>query len=70
MWYGLAATLDSIASGELFIKALATPEWWWLVLLPISFALLAVEFVFRMHRARLGEIGPRATKRCRQHDQS
>jgi TRAP-type transport system small permease protein len=59
-WYGLTATLDSHASGEMFIKAIATPVWWWLALLPITFVLLAVEFVFRMHRLANGELGPRA----------
>ena len=59
-WYGLAATQDSYASGEMFIKAIATPVWWWLALLPITFVLLAVEFVFRMHRLASGEVGPRA----------
>ncbi len=58
-WYGLAATLDSYASGEMFIKAIATPVWWWLALLPITFVLLAVEFVFRMDRLAKGELGPR-----------
>jgi TRAP-type C4-dicarboxylate transport system permease small subunit len=60
MWYGAAATLDSIASGEMFIKALATPAWCWLVFLPLVFALLAVEFVFRMHALGRGERGPRS----------
>jgi TRAP-type transport system small permease protein len=59
-WYGLTATLDSYASGEMFIKAIATPVWWWLALLPITFVLLAVEFVFRMYRLANGELGPRA----------
>ncbi len=59
-WYGLAATQDSYASGEMFIKAIATPVWWWLALLPITFVLLAIEFVFRMHRLMSGDIGPRA----------
>ena len=49
-WYGVAATLDAYASGEMYIKALATPAWWWLAVLPVTFSLLAVEFVFRMHR--------------------
>ena len=60
MWYGAAATLDAYRSGEMFIKALATPAWWWLAFLPLTFALLAVEFVFRMLALRLGERGPRS----------
>lgn len=59
-WYGVAATQDSYASGEMFIKAIATPVWWWLALLPVTFVLLAAEFVFRMHRLAHGERGPRA----------
>jgi TRAP-type C4-dicarboxylate transport system permease small subunit len=59
MWYGAAATLDAYRSGEMFIKALATPAWWWLVFLPLTFALLAVEFVFRMLALGAGERGPR-----------
>jgi len=35
------------------------PEWWFLAPLPICFALLAVEFVFRMRRLGQAEIGPR-----------
>ncbi len=58
-WYGGLATLDAIRSGELFIKALATPAWWWLIALPITFALLAVEFVFRMYRLANGPRAPR-----------
>ena len=55
VWYGVAATADSMASGEMFIKAIATPVWWWLALLPATFSLLAVEFVFRMHRLTQGD---------------
>ena len=60
MWYGAAATLDAWRSGEMFIKALATPAWWWLVVLPITFGLLAVEFVFRMLALSGAERGPRS----------
>lgn len=59
MWYGITSTADAVSSGEMFIKALATPVWWWLCVLPVTFALLAVEFVFRMHRLLHGERGPR-----------
>lgn len=59
MWFGIASTVDALQSGELFIKALATPVWWWLVVLPFTFLLLAVEFVFRMHRLLHGERAPR-----------
>lgn len=58
-WYGAAATLDAIRSGEMFIKALAMPAWWWLAWLPVTFAMLAAEFVFRMHRLARGPRAPR-----------
>lgn len=57
--YGLQATLASQQSGSLNIKTLVTPEWWSLAPLPITFALLAIEMVFRMHRLWHGERGPR-----------
>src|SRR5215470_6641952 len=52
--YGLAMTLDSWRLGAITIKNLVFPEWWLLAPLPITFALLAIEFVFRFHRL-LGE---------------
>jgi TRAP-type C4-dicarboxylate transport system permease small subunit len=57
--YGVQATLASYQAGALNIKTLVTPEWWSLAPLPITFALLAVECVFRMHRLWQGERGPR-----------
>jgi TRAP-type C4-dicarboxylate transport system permease small subunit len=59
VWYGARATLDSLASGSLSIKTLILPEWWLLVPMPAAFALLALEFVFRMHRLALGARRPR-----------
>jgi TRAP-type C4-dicarboxylate transport system permease small subunit len=35
------------------------PEWWLLAPLPICFALLALEFVFRMRRLARADVGPR-----------
>jgi TRAP-type transport system small permease protein len=35
------------------------PEWWLLAPIPLAFALLAIEFVFRMHRLALAERRPR-----------
>jgi TRAP-type C4-dicarboxylate transport system permease small subunit len=55
----LTTTWDSLQTGEMFIKALTTPVWWWLAFLPLTFGLLAVEFVFRMHRLMHGERAPR-----------
>jgi TRAP-type transport system small permease protein len=59
IWYGARATLDSIASGALSIKTLILPEWWLLLPMPAAFALLAIEFVFRMHRLARGARRPR-----------
>jgi TRAP-type C4-dicarboxylate transport system permease small subunit len=59
VWYGARATLDSVASGALSIKTLILPEWWMLIPMPVVFALLAIEFVFRMHRLAHGERRPR-----------
>jgi TRAP-type transport system small permease protein len=53
--YGLAATLESWRIGAITIKNLVFPEWWLLAPLPIAFALIAVEFVFRFWRLLAGE---------------
>ena len=45
--YGLIMTHDSWRLGAITIKNLVFPEWWLLAPLPIAFALLAIEFVFR-----------------------
>ena len=57
--YGSSATWKSMQSAALSIKTLVMPEWWFLAPLPICFALLAIEFVFRMRRLSSAEIGPR-----------
>ncbi len=57
--YGVAMTVDSARLGAITIKNLVFPEWWLLAPLPIAFALLAVEFVFRFHRLMTGERGRR-----------
>ena len=57
--YGSTAAWKSFTSGAQSIKTLVMPEWWFLVPLPLCFALLAIEFVFRMRRLAAGEIGPR-----------
>ncbi|MGZ5715779.1 MAG: TRAP transporter small permease [Caldimonas sp.] len=57
--YGASATLQSWSSDALSIKTLVMPEWWFLIPLPICFLLLAIEFVFRMHRLANAEHGPR-----------
>jgi TRAP-type transport system small permease protein len=57
--YGTTAAWKSQQSGALSIKTLVMPEWWFLAPLPICFALLAVEFVFRMRRLAHAATGPR-----------
>jgi len=52
-------TYDSWRSGSITIKNLVFPEWWVLAPLPVAFALLAVEFVFRFQRM----LNERATRR-------
>jgi TRAP-type transport system small permease protein len=57
--YGMRVALESYRSGAVSIKTLVTPEWWLLAPLPVAFALVAIEFLFRMHRLALAERGPR-----------
>lgn len=59
-WYAGAATWASYRAGAVNIKTLVTPEWWWLAPLPVVFALLGIEMVFRMARLARAERGPRA----------
>jgi TRAP-type C4-dicarboxylate transport system permease small subunit len=59
MRYGLKMTIDSATLGAITIKNLAFPEWWLLWPLPVCFALLAAEFVFRFDRLRRGPRGRR-----------
>jgi TRAP-type transport system small permease protein len=48
--YGFAMAHDSWRIGAITIKNLVFAEWWLLAPLPVTFALLAIEFVFRFHR--------------------
>lgn len=57
---GWNAAVASFKAGSMAIKTLITPEWWALAPLPIAFALLAIEVLFRMQRLYAGERGPRA----------
>jgi TRAP-type C4-dicarboxylate transport system permease small subunit len=59
VWYGVRVTAASFTSGALSIKTLILPEWWLLAPMPLAFVLLAVEFLFRMHRLALAERRPR-----------
>ncbi len=58
-WYGVKAVLSSHAISGMVVKVLSIPEWWLLAPLPATFALLAVEVLFRMQRLHAGERGPR-----------
>ena len=53
--HGAAMTIDSARLGAITIKNLVFPEWWLLAPLPVAFALLAVEFIFRFRRLIAGE---------------
>ena len=53
--YGVRMTVDSALAGSITIKNLVFPEWWLLWPLPVCFALLAAEFVFRFDRLIHGE---------------
>jgi TRAP-type transport system small permease protein len=59
VWYGYLITRASYEAGSINIKTLVTPEWWTLAPLPIGFALLGIEFIFRMHRLSVAEVGLR-----------
>ncbi len=59
VWYGTSVAAASFFDGSLSIKTLVLPEWWLLAPMPVAFALLAIEFVFRMHRLASAERRPR-----------
>jgi TRAP-type transport system small permease protein len=59
VWYGTGVAAASFADGAISIKTLVLPEWWLLAPMPVAFALLAIEFGFRMHRLAMGERRPR-----------
>jgi TRAP-type C4-dicarboxylate transport system permease small subunit len=58
--YGWRVAEASYAAGAVSLKTLVLPEWWMLASLPVAFLLVAIEFVFRMHRLANSPIGPRA----------
>ncbi len=49
-WYGLAAVRDGIQAGTMIIKMLVLKEWWIMSVVPVSAALLIIEFVLRLSR--------------------
>ena len=57
--YGARSAVASFSSGSLSIKTLIMPEWWLLAPLPVAFALLGIEVLFRMRRLYLGARGAR-----------
>ncbi|MDJ0947573.1 MAG: TRAP transporter small permease [Alphaproteobacteria bacterium] len=62
VWYGLLAAIDSFAVNARFDKELIVSEWWLLMAIPVSSAMLFVEFLLRLRRA-MGGPGPRAAAR-------
>ena len=59
VWYGCLIAKASYDAGSINIKTLITPEWWTLAPLPLGFALLGIEFIFRMHRLSVAKKGLR-----------
>ena len=59
-WMGVVMTFKSYASGAIQIKSVVIPEWWAMAPLPMAFALLAIEFAFRMWRLAHGPKEPRS----------
>jgi TRAP-type transport system small permease protein len=59
VWYGASVAATSFFDGSVSIKTLVLPEWWLLAPMPVAFALLGCEFVFRMQRLALAERRPR-----------
>ena len=53
-YYGLDATIDSLAQKALIYKQLVVPEGWLLIALPFSGALLTIEFGRRVWRTFTG----------------
>ena len=63
VWYGTRVTVASYLSGSISIKTLIMPEWWLLAPMPVAFALLAIEFVFRMYRLCAGRAASAGRRR-------
>jgi TRAP-type transport system small permease protein len=59
VWYGWKVVVASYQAGAMTIKTLVTPEWWLLAVVPVTFLLVAIEFVFRMQRLSKAERAPR-----------
>jgi TRAP-type transport system small permease protein len=59
VWYGFRVAIQSYSAGAITMKTLILPEWWMLIVMPVTLLLVAIEFIFRMHRLAGGTIGPR-----------
>ncbi|SDH53688.1 TRAP transporter small permease [Variovorax sp. OV700] len=59
-WMGWIMVGKSYAAGAMQTRSLVVPEWWLLAGMPIAFALLAIEFAFRMWRLAHGPVEPRS----------
>jgi TRAP-type C4-dicarboxylate transport system permease small subunit len=59
-WMGVLMAVRSHAAEAMQTRSLVLPEWWFLAALPLAFALLAVEFIFRMWRLAHGPKEPRS----------
>jgi len=57
--YGGKVVAASYLSGAISIKTLVIPEWWLLVPMPLAFAAVSIEFIFRMQRLAQGVRAPR-----------
>src|SRR5262249_49899646 len=57
--YGWRVTAASYLAGAISLKTLVLPEWWMLAAVPAAFVLVAIEFIFRMHRLAGAQAGPR-----------
>jgi len=54
LWYGWVATADAFRLGSRIAKELVVPEWWLLAVIPVSAALLVLEFALRLWRGMRG----------------
>ena len=50
--YGVRTVLNSAAQGSMVFKSVVFPEWWLYVPVPLSFGLLAIEFLRRLAARR------------------
>lgn len=50
-WHGFRVAMDTFSRGDLLYKELVIPEWPLLAVIPVSAALLAIEFVRRIAAA-------------------